>query len=96
MTVATAQEFLPVELVFNPNWWYQTVGISFDQDFYLDAIPNTDRLTYISPYLVHAAILCIVALCLAGSAGLSCIHLARIYASPVQLSFPAQVTMNLC
>jgi uroporphyrinogen-III decarboxylase len=37
MTAASVQEFLPVELVFNPNWWYRTAGISFDQDFYLDA-----------------------------------------------------------
>ncbi len=29
--------FLPVELVFNPNWWHQTAGISFDENFYLDA-----------------------------------------------------------
>lgn len=28
--------FLPVELVFNPNWWYHTAGISFDEKFYLD------------------------------------------------------------
>jgi uroporphyrinogen-III decarboxylase len=34
---ASAQEFLPVELVFNPNWWYRTAGISFDRGFYLDA-----------------------------------------------------------
>jgi hypothetical protein len=33
----TAQEFLPVELVFNPNWWYRTTGIPFDEPFYLDA-----------------------------------------------------------
>jgi uroporphyrinogen-III decarboxylase len=31
------REFLPVELVFNPNWWYRTAGISFDEPFYLDA-----------------------------------------------------------
>lgn len=37
MTAAKADTFLPVELVFNPNWWYQTVGISFDRSFYLDA-----------------------------------------------------------
>ena len=30
-------EFLPVELVFNPNWWHHTAGISFDEAFYLDA-----------------------------------------------------------
>lgn len=30
------QPFLPVELVFNPNWWHQTAGISFDEAFYLD------------------------------------------------------------
>ncbi len=29
--------FLPVELVFNPNWWFQNAGISFDEPFYLDA-----------------------------------------------------------
>lgn len=28
--------FLPFELVFNPNWWFQTAGISFDESFYLD------------------------------------------------------------
>jgi hypothetical protein len=32
-----AREFLPVELVFNPNWWHHTAGISFDESFYLDA-----------------------------------------------------------
>lgn len=30
------REFLPVELVFNPKWWHQTVGISFDRAFYFD------------------------------------------------------------
>jgi hypothetical protein len=28
---------LPVELVFNPNWWHQTAGICFDRSFYLDS-----------------------------------------------------------
>ena len=28
--------FLPFELVFNPDWWFQTAGISFDESFYLD------------------------------------------------------------
>jgi len=37
MTPTTAKEFLPVELVFNPNWWYHTAGISFDESFYFDA-----------------------------------------------------------
>jgi uroporphyrinogen-III decarboxylase len=31
-----AEEFLPIELVFNPNWWHHTAGISFDESFYLD------------------------------------------------------------
>jgi len=31
----TAQN-LPIELVFNPNWWHRTAGISFDEAFYLD------------------------------------------------------------
>jgi uroporphyrinogen-III decarboxylase len=31
------QKFLPFELVFNPNWWYKTAGICFDQSFYLDS-----------------------------------------------------------
>jgi uroporphyrinogen-III decarboxylase len=30
-------EFLPVELVFNPNWWHKTAGIAFDESFYLNA-----------------------------------------------------------
>jgi len=29
-------EPLPLELVFNPNWWNKTAGISFDRGFYLD------------------------------------------------------------
>jgi hypothetical protein len=33
----TVREFLPMELVFNPNWWFQAAGISFDEAFYLDA-----------------------------------------------------------
>ena len=37
MPPITAEEFLPVELVFNPNWWYHTAGISFDESFYFDA-----------------------------------------------------------
>ncbi len=37
MPPITAKEFLPVELVFNPNWWYHTAGISFDESFYFDA-----------------------------------------------------------
>ena len=32
-----SDEFLPVELVFNPNWWHHAAGISFDEPFYLDA-----------------------------------------------------------
>lgn len=31
-----SRPFLPVELVFNPNWWHNTAGICFDQSFYLD------------------------------------------------------------
>ena len=31
-----SQQPLPFELVFNPNWWHQTAGISFDQAFYMD------------------------------------------------------------
>jgi uroporphyrinogen-III decarboxylase len=36
MSAVTADQAIPVELVFNPNWWYQTAGISFDGAFYLD------------------------------------------------------------
>jgi hypothetical protein len=36
MSVITADQFIPVELVFNPNWWYQTAGIPFDESFYFD------------------------------------------------------------
>ena len=37
MSSTAAGEFLPVELILNPNWWYRTAGISFDESFYLDA-----------------------------------------------------------
>ncbi|MEZ4770477.1 MAG: hypothetical protein R2844_18870 [Caldilineales bacterium] len=30
------RQHLPIELVFNPNWWHRTAGISFDEAFYLD------------------------------------------------------------
>jgi hypothetical protein len=36
VAATTAKAFLPVELVFNPNWWYQTASVSFDEAFYLD------------------------------------------------------------
>lgn len=31
-----SRPFLPVELVFNPNWWHKTAGICFDRSFYMD------------------------------------------------------------
>lgn len=36
MSAVTADQFIPIELVFNPNWWYQTASISFDESFYFD------------------------------------------------------------
>jgi len=36
MTATTADQFIPIELVFNPNWWFQTADISFDRSFYFD------------------------------------------------------------
>lgn len=36
-----AKTFLPVELVFNPHWWFRNAGISFDERFYLDAATRT-------------------------------------------------------
>ena len=30
------RDFLPFEVVFNPNWWHHTGGISFDRPFYFD------------------------------------------------------------
>jgi hypothetical protein len=32
----STRPLLPIELVFNPNWWHKTAGIRFDQTFYLD------------------------------------------------------------
>lgn len=26
---------IPVEVIFNPNWWFRNYGISFDESFYL-------------------------------------------------------------
>ena len=43
MPVTNAREFLPVELVFNPNWWYQTTGVSFEKPFYLDVETRTQN-----------------------------------------------------
>ncbi len=36
MTTITADQHIPIELVFNPNWWRHTAGISFDKPFYFD------------------------------------------------------------
>ena len=31
-----SQTFLPVEIVFHPNWWYNEAGIEFDRDHYFN------------------------------------------------------------
>lgn len=33
----TPDRFLPLELIFNPNWWNKMAGISFEKPFYFDA-----------------------------------------------------------
>ena len=43
MNKTTADQFIPIELVFNPNWWYQTAGISFDRSFYFDPDARIDN-----------------------------------------------------
>jgi len=30
--------FLPVEVVFHPNWWYNKAGFIFDRDYFFDLI----------------------------------------------------------
>ncbi len=30
------KEFLPVEIVFHPNWWFNETGISFDRDYFFN------------------------------------------------------------
>lgn len=37
MMSLTADQFLPLEFVFNPNWWNKNAGIKFDSTFYMDA-----------------------------------------------------------
>jgi len=37
MVTLAPDSFLPLELVFNPNWWNHNAGISFDENFYLDS-----------------------------------------------------------
>ncbi len=34
----SADQFLPLEFVFNPNWWNHEAGIGFDRNFYLDPV----------------------------------------------------------
>jgi uroporphyrinogen-III decarboxylase len=43
MTSVVADQFIPVELVFNPNWWHKTAGISFDESFYFDPQMRIDN-----------------------------------------------------
>ena len=30
------ESYLPVDVVFHPNWWHQNYGLSFDRDFFYD------------------------------------------------------------
>jgi hypothetical protein len=30
------EPYLPVDVVFHPNWWHQNYGLSFDRDFFYD------------------------------------------------------------
>lgn len=32
----SSQEFLPVEVVFHPNWWNTNYGFTFDRDYFFD------------------------------------------------------------
>ncbi|RPJ58634.1 MAG: hypothetical protein EHM23_16930 [Acidobacteria bacterium] len=34
---------VPVDFVFNPNWWFRERGISFDESFYLDPIRRIEN-----------------------------------------------------
>ncbi len=36
VTALTPDQFLPLELVFNPNWWHHAAGLDFGEGFYLD------------------------------------------------------------
>ena len=38
MTKMKAKSFLPFEVVFNPNWWHRTAGVSFERPFYFDGV----------------------------------------------------------
>jgi hypothetical protein len=43
---AAGRRSIPVEFIFNPNWWYRNYSIPFDKSFYLDkaARIENDRL----------------------------------------------------
>jgi hypothetical protein len=41
MSNVAPDTLLPIELVFNPNWWHKTAAISFEEPFYLDAETRT-------------------------------------------------------
>ncbi|MFQ5855471.1 MAG: hypothetical protein ACE5LU_07520 [Anaerolineae bacterium] len=30
------EPYLPVDVVFHPNWWHKNYGLSFDRDFFYD------------------------------------------------------------
>jgi len=34
---------IPVEVVFNPNWWHNNYDICFDESFYLDRQTRIDN-----------------------------------------------------
>jgi len=42
-TMPTSNQRLPIELIFNPNWWHQTAGINFDKSFYFDPQARIDN-----------------------------------------------------
>ncbi|MFC1540879.1 uroporphyrinogen decarboxylase family protein [Candidatus Latescibacterota bacterium] len=35
-------KFLPVEIVFHPNWWHNEAGINFDRDNYFDPVRRVE------------------------------------------------------
>lgn len=36
LSMPSLQTGIPVEVIFNPNWWHRNYGISFDESFYFD------------------------------------------------------------
>lgn len=46
-----ANKLIPVEIIFNPKWWHENLGINFDEDFFYNPIRRVEDELKMRNYL---------------------------------------------